>query len=266
MNLLCLYFGNSNRILSFINYLKTTYPHATIQPYNIFNDSDFERLQSHVNDSYDGIFLLSYGSDKTASEGFSSKQSKYNSKCSVSCLKQKYPERFKTIIDIIYKNMLTPILGVCYGAEILNLFYGGDIHNTGVRNQALFKTRLDISNKLFHGLERIIYPQYNHFYISRNNVSKPIAFNLSDFSQSAYQHSKYHYGVSFHLVNSDSQCLKIIDNFIDIIEYKKKAIYLYILLILVAATLVLKYFYNFKHGNLTLIILLLMVCLETLFH
>ena len=266
MKLLCISFGNSNRINSFIDYIKSKYSSADIETYNVFNESNFNKLSSKATQSYDGIFLLSTGSEKGLFESFSSKQSKYKDKCSVKCLKEEYPEKYQLIIDIIYNNMLTPILAVCYGAEILNLFYNGTYYSNGVRNQALFKTRLDLTCPLFKGVDRIIYPQYNHYYISKNEVSKPIAFNLSDFSQSAYQHSKYHYGFAFHLVNSDPECLKIIDNFIDIIQQKKRAVYIYILLICFLATMILKYFYKFKNANYVLIVLLFLVCVEMLFH
>ena len=259
MNILCLHFGVSNRILAFKNYINKGKKY-NIKSYNVFDKDDFNNLENDGFKMYDGIILLGIGSENTY---YSDERQRV--KCSIKCLKKDHREVLNYLLTLIELNSNTPILGICYGALILNYYYGGNeykIPDAGI--QGFLKTSIDPNCPLFKNIEGEFYPQYNHNYIIINDHSKVIAFNESSQLKSGYEFSKNHYGISFHLINSDSKYEKIIDNFFDIIEKHKSISFFIIMLLLITAMLLLKFIYKKDYPKNLINVILICICIQSL--
>jgi len=261
MNILCIHFGVSNRILAFINHINKNKKY-NIKSYNVFNKSDFKNLKNSGFKMYDGIILLGIGNQNT----YYSDKYVPRTKCSIKCLKKDHKEVLNYLITLIELNSNTPILGVCYGAMILNYYYGGsEIIKPDAGIQGFLKTTIDKQSPLFKNIEGEFYPQYNHNYVMIHDNSKVIAFNESSQLRSGYQFSKNHYGISFHLINSDSKCEKIIDNFFDIVEKRKPISVLIMLLLLLMAIFLLKIVYKVNYPKNFVAVILICICINSLF-
>ena len=260
MNILCLHFGVSNRILAFKNYINKGKKY-NIKSYNVFDKDDFNNLENDGFKMYDGIILLGIGNQNT----YYSDKYVPRTKCSIKCLKKDHKEVLNYLITLIELNSNTPILGVCYGAMILNYYYGGtEIIKPHDGIQGFLKTSIDKQCPLFKNIKGEIHPQYNHNYIMTNNHSKVIAFNESSQLKSGYQFAKKHYGVSFHLINSDTKCEKVIDNFLDIIEKHKSISFVIIMLLVITANLILKFIYKRDYPKNLMIVILICICIGSL--
>ncbi|KAG5847766.1 hypothetical protein ANANG_G00129690 [Anguilla anguilla] len=47
-----------------------------------------------------------------------------------------------------------PVLGICYGMQMMNKVFGGSVHRKSVREDGVFKIELDTSCSLFRGLQK----------------------------------------------------------------------------------------------------------------
>ena len=158
MKLLCISFGLSSRILGLINYIKINYPTAKLSTYNFFDPIQYNELQQNIFSSYDGIFLLSTGSELS--------ENPMKKKISVNRLIKNYPEKIDLLFQLLINNQSTPVLGICYGAQILNYFYEGIQCSHMLRNgllerqSGIFKTIIDTRNPIFFEYETVYHNDF----------------------------------------------------------------------------------------------------------
>ena len=50
-------------------------------------------------------------------------------------------------------NLDTPILGICYGLQLINKHFGGTVERKETREDGQFKIKVDPTSSIFHGLE-----------------------------------------------------------------------------------------------------------------
>jgi len=239
MKLLCISFGLSSRILGLINYIKINNPTAKLLIYNFLNPVQYNELQQNILSAYDGIFLLSIGSELS--------ENPLKKKMSIDQLIEKYPEKMDLLSQLLINNQTTPVLGICYGAQILNYFYDGIQCSQSLkrgnllRQSGIFKTVIDTQNPIFLNMTKIIYPQYNSVYTSIDFDSTIIAINVHDNTPAAYQYSTHHYGIRFHIQKSDPEYSRIIDNFLNIVKNNQSHNVFYIFLLLLIILFAYKY-------------------------
>lgn len=267
MNLLCIHFGVSKRILAFIHFIKSNYS-ITLNHYNVFNEQEFLNLKNKEIKLYDGIILLGVGREETLLKvndpNDNSFVDLFQSKCHLDCVKKYYPKILDLINQLITLNHRTPILGICYGAQVLNNYYGGSLSyvpDSGI--QGNLKTWYGNHCVLFKNIKGEYFPLYNHNFIMENNHSKIIAVNESSNINSGFQYTQNHFSLAFHLQHSDEKGYQVIDNFISLMREKKPTLYLYIMIILLVMVIILNYFFSFKNLNKYLIIFLIIILFET---
>ena len=235
LNILVFHFGDSARINLFIKELETK-KNLNLYIFNFFDKKDFihyKNTQPYV--EYDGVFLLGTGGKKFDScidENILYKiiikdPMPWRKGCSVSNLEEleTYPNDnnfLENMIYIINKNKNKPILGLCYGFQLLNYYYGGTLRFLKFKNTGNQKTSVDSNNKLFRGVDKDFYANYNHYYYCENN-----SYGVKNIATSerlpnvAKMFSPIHFGAHFHIIHSDETSNKIIDNFLKIVKDEK---------------------------------------------
>lgn len=121
-------------------------------------------------------------------------------------------------------NLPQPILGICYGMQIMNVIHQGRVQNIGRGEYGSQKISLSAKSQLFRGLEK----QENVWMSHGDSVDKlaqcfePIAHS-QDGIIAAIQHSeKKQFGVQFHPeVTHTENGQKILENFIEMCECKR---------------------------------------------
>jgi len=160
---------------------------------------------------------------------------------------KKYPEKMDLLSQLLINNQTTPVLGICYGAQILNYFYEGIQcgrrlgDGKFVKQPGIYKTVIDTQNPIFLSMKNIIYPQYNSLYTPIDFDSTIIAINVHDNTPAAYQYNTHHYGIRFHIQKSDPEYSRIIDNFLNIVKNNQSHNVFYIFLLLLIILFAYKY-------------------------
>lgn len=109
-----------------------------------------------------------------------------------------------------------PILGICYGMQLMSKYYGGEISNKEERTDGQYMIEIEIKSKLFDGLnnnEKVllthgdsIIEEPKKFKIIAKSENKKIIYGIEKENQ---------YGLQFHPeVNLTENGNKIIENFI----------------------------------------------------
>ena len=57
-----------------------------------------------------------------------------------------------------------PILGICYGMQLMSVMLGGEVAGAKHREYGRTEVRLDPASKLFHGIEPVISSWMSHTY------------------------------------------------------------------------------------------------------
>jgi len=198
--------------------LETRDVHVTA--YDFFDSDDYEALEND-NYEYDALVLGSQGGG-ASKDGWSRKGlwgynyiNLHNSK--------NLDEIERKLFHVIQKYRSKPIIGICYGAQALNWFYGGEtsaereIKKTGYKS-----VELDTTNPLFMGLPPDIIAEFNAWHPGvPSTLSNIIAVTKEDNSVAAQSFPNNHYALYFHIVHGDTVLQKIIDNFISITEREK---------------------------------------------
>ena len=115
-----------------------------------------------------------------------------------------------------------PILGICFGFQIMAASYGGLIEPMDIPEEGIYSINIDNSNPLFYGLNNTINVFQSH---NDKLVKIPPLFNVISISkillknqniiQGIYSKEKKRYGVQFHPEGLEETKI-IINNFIHI--------------------------------------------------
>lgn len=222
MNILHISFKKSNRNNLFNNLLEER--NIIVTEYDFFNSYDYEAL---VNDNYeyDALVLGSQGGGSAAEDGLSRKGLCGFNYINLYNAKGRDEEKHR-LFKLIQKYANIPILGICYGAQILNIFYGGSIsEKRDIKKTGYKSIQLDTSSPLFKGLPSDIDVEFNTWY---PNVPSPlsniIAVTKKDNAVAAQSFPNNRYSLYFHIVHGETILHKVIDNFINIVEREKNHI------------------------------------------
>ena len=213
MHLLHISFKNSNRNNLFNHILKTKNIHVT--EYDFFDPNNYETLEND-NYKYDGLILGSAtGTPPTAPFNIDELESP-----ELINLHGMLPEKKLRLFKLIQKYTNIPILGICYGAQLLNAFYGGYTSTIRATKKTGYEPiHIDTNNPLFNGLPPNIQVEFNTWYPNNPSIlSTTMAVTKEDNMIAAQSYPNNHYAVYFHIVHGDTILQKIIDNFINIVE------------------------------------------------
>ena len=144
------------------------------------------------------------------------------------------------LMELVRENMNKPIYGICFGYQLLNTYYGGKlVRVAGAKNTGMVDTRLDVDGcELFTGLpSKGIFCNYNHYYkcvnadqgimingigLSNAGFVRNVGWSDSRVGVVAKQFGTFHYGSHFHIIGSDKVMLRVLDNFVGIVERNAK--------------------------------------------
>jgi GMP synthase-like glutamine amidotransferase len=199
--------------------LETRNVHVTA--YDFFNPEHYKTLEND-NYEYDALVLGSQGGG-ASKDGFSRKglwDHNYINLHNSNGL----DEIERKLSHVIQKYRNKPIIGICYGAQALNMFYGGETSaGRAIKKTGYKSVELDTDNPLFKGLPPDIIAEFNAWHPSvPSTLSNIIAVTKEDNSVAALSFPNNHYALYFHIVHGDIVLQKIIDNFISITEKEKK--------------------------------------------
>ena len=217
-NILIITFGMSNRN----NILAYSFEElgAKVYLYDFFNYKD--RKEYHkLEEPISGVVLA----------GFGNRGLENANKSNLSYLIEHNHSLYKELMKIPEDYQNVPILGICYGCQVLNKYYGGALperlkdKKTGKHETTLLKSRI------FKNMPNKIWADYNHRFLTLTGAphSKVIAY--SDKMIVGYEFNNIHYGLQFHVIKSDENVKKILYNFNKIcleepqIQNNNKAVY-----------------------------------------
>jgi GMP synthase (glutamine-hydrolysing) len=123
-------------------------------------------------------------------------------------------ERLKKEIEII-KSTDKPVLGICYGFQVIAAAYGGDLQRLSRRRKGIFPISLG-TNKIFHDVNSNLFWE-NHIWSLKNVEDSLEVLATSDNGIEAVKvHGREVYGMQFHpeSKNSGPAGLQIMKNFL----------------------------------------------------
>jgi len=221
MHILHISFKKSNRNNLFKYALRTK--NVCVTAYDLFDPDDYEALLND-NYTYDALILGGQGGGDYQPSPFNINEIKPTEY--INLLKMK-PEKKLKLFQLVRKYENIPILGICYGAQLLNAFYGGstttkrDIRKTGYEY-----IHIDTENPLFKGLPSEIPVEFNTLYPSiPSDLGNIIAVTREDKMMSAQSFPNNQYALYFHIIHGDDTVLQtIVNNFINITERENSRI------------------------------------------
>ena len=226
MRILHISFKKSNRNNIFNYTLRTK--NVCVTAYDLFDPDDYEALLND-NYTYDALILGGQGGGDYQPSPFNINELKPTEY--INLLKMK-PEKKLKLFQLVRKYENIPILGICYGAQLLNAFYGGstttkrDIKKTGYEY-----IHIDTENPLFKGLPSEIPVEFNTLYPSiPSDLGNIIAVTREDKMMSAQSFPNNQYALYFHIIHGyDTVLQTIVNNFINITGITAVQIFLIII-------------------------------------
>ena len=218
INILIITFGTSNRN----NMLAYSFEQlgAKVYIYDFFNYKDRKEYYK-LEEPISGLVLAGYGN-----RGF-----EFANKSNLSYLIEHNHSLYKELMKIPENYQNIPILGICYGCQVLNKFYGGALperlkeKKTGKHETILLKSRI------FKNMPNKVWADYNHRFLTLTGAPNAKTIAYSGKILVGYEFSNIHYGVQFHIIKSDDIVKKILSNFYKIcldgpqIQNNNKVIY-----------------------------------------
>ena len=164
--------------------------------YDFFDPNDYEALLND-NYTYDALVLGSQGGGSGKGLMDFEYINLYNSKG--------LEEKKRNLSQLVRKYANIPILGICYGAQVLNIFYGGEISGKrDIKKTGYESIQLDTSSPLFKGLPSNIHAEFNTWYSNTPSpLSNIIAVTKDDNVIAAQSFPDNHYGIYFHIMHGD---------------------------------------------------------------
>jgi gamma-glutamyl-gamma-aminobutyrate hydrolase PuuD len=231
MKILMIGFGYNPRINDLIHDIKSF--GITLYYFNVFRSNQMTEFKN-FNETVDGLILTGggtkWGKDYKRFykyrniESVRKRNLQFIYDCEFSDIdKSGCPEqKFTDLIDIPRKYHNVPILGICYGCNILELFYNGGLP-TKLENKNTGRQITKINKSpLFENLyNKILYFDYNHYYYNKYPAPGSKIIAMQNDMSSAVQYSPIHFGIQFHIIRSGKDGEQILTNFLNIC--KKRA-------------------------------------------
>lgn len=130
-------------------------------------------------------------------------------------------QNFIDFVNIPRKYHNIPILGICYGCHILELFYNGSLPTKlENKNTGRHITKINKSPIFENLYNKILYFDYNHYYYNKSPALGSKIIAMQNEMPAAFQYSPIHFGIQFHIIRSGKDGEQILKNFLNICKKK----------------------------------------------
>ena len=212
-NILLISFGDTPRNNALIYHFENF--GAKVYHYNFFN---FEERKEYykLKEPISGL-VLGGATPNRIPDNTTFKQNNLQSKRNLPHLMSENPSLYKEIMNLVEKYYNIPILGICYGCQILIKFYGGSLPEQ-LEKKSIGKEETHLlHSRLFKNMPRKVWVDYNHRFLTLTGApnSRIIAYTKGSEGSKivGYEYNNIHYGVQFHIINSDPVAYRLLDNF-----------------------------------------------------